>query len=162
MTERMATWDASDRAACGVPTLELTELYRRWGEGEPGIIATSNIMVDPLHLEARGNMIVGADAPILADCGSNGDSDVDLDATRSEGFQDIALAAKAKGSLIVGRISHPGRQCSKDLEEDAVSASDVQVSSNNELRVQFVKPHAATNEEIKRIVGALFTRGRLS
>lgn len=46
---------------------------------------------------------------------------------RFEKFKELATAAKANGSLIVGQITHPGRQVKFSLSPESISASDVQL-----------------------------------
>ena len=58
MTERLSSWDPKDLAARGVPSKELINVYRRWGEGGMGTILTGNVMIEPDQLEAAGNPIV--------------------------------------------------------------------------------------------------------
>ncbi|KAI8623286.1 hypothetical protein F5Y19DRAFT_468622 [Xylariaceae sp. FL1651] len=70
-----------------VPTKELVNVYRRWGEGDFGTIATGNIMVEYDNLEAAGNPIIPREAPFSGD--------------RFDGFREVALASKAHGSLVL-------------------------------------------------------------
>lgn len=58
MTERMASWDAENLEARGVPSRELINLYKRWGEGNIGLIFTGNIMIEYDHIEAAGNCFI--------------------------------------------------------------------------------------------------------
>lgn len=46
---------------------------------------------------------------------------------RFEAFKEMASTAKAHGSLIVGQVSHPGRQCEIRIQKNPISASDVQL-----------------------------------
>jgi 2,4-dienoyl-CoA reductase-like NADH-dependent reductase (Old Yellow Enzyme family) len=118
----------------GVPTKEYIELYRRWGEGQLGVIVLGNLMVRYDAVEAFGN-------PIFRD---NHDG-------RLEKFKEMTAAAKAHGSLVIAQLSHPGRQGGKALNPNPVSASDVQLKikwAGNE----FNKPRALTVPEIKEIV----------
>lgn len=46
MTERLSSWDPKNFEARGVPSKNLINVYRRWGEGEFGIILTGNIMIE--------------------------------------------------------------------------------------------------------------------
>lgn len=69
---------------------------------------------------------------------------------RVEAFGKVVSAAKAHGSLIVAQLSHPGRQGSKFLNPNPVSASDVHLTikwAGNE----FAKPRAMTVPEIKEM-----------
>lgn len=137
MTERLSSWDAVHKEKRGVPSPELIRVYERWGEGQYGVILTGNIMVDYHQLEAKGNPIIPLEAP--------------FEGERFERFKQLATAAKAHGSLIVGQVSHPGRQVEEVINPDPVSASDVQLQADV-FGMKFAKPHAASLEEIKDIV----------
>ena len=50
MTERISTWDPKNLEARGIPTPELINVYKRWGEGGFGIILTGNILIDLVNL----------------------------------------------------------------------------------------------------------------
>ncbi|KAL3422817.1 NADH oxidase 1 [Phlyctema vagabunda] len=139
MTERLSSWDPKDFAARGIPSKDLINVYKRWGEGEYGQILTGNIMIEYDQLEAMGNPIVPRDA--------------EFSGPRFEAFKELASAAKAHGSLVVGQISHPGRQVENRVQKNPVSASDIQLKGNV-MGMSFNKPHAATQEEINRIVDA--------
>ncbi|KIW15453.1 hypothetical protein PV08_05499 [Exophiala spinifera] len=137
MTERLSSWDPVQKEKRGVPSKELINVYRRWGEGRLGLILTGNIMVDYDQLEAAGNPIIPLEAPFQGD--------------RFEAFKELATQAKAHGSLIVGQVSHPGRQVPAQVNSDPVSASDVQLEGEV-LGMRFAKPHAASLDEIKDII----------
>jgi 2,4-dienoyl-CoA reductase-like NADH-dependent reductase (Old Yellow Enzyme family) len=138
MTERLCDWPEDHQQhieSRGAPTPEYINLYRRWGEGEIGMIVSGNTMVRYDAVEAFGN-------PILVD---NHDG-------RVAKYRDMVNAAKAHGSLIVAQLSHPGRQGGKALNPSPVSASDVQLKikwAGNE----FAKPKPLTRDGIKEIVG---------
>ena len=114
MTERMATYDAANPELRGSPSQQLFTLYEKWAKGEYGVIVTGNIMVDTVNLEAAGNLIIPRDAP--------------FDGTRFAQFVELAKRAKSSGSLCLGQVNHPGRQCSTTFQLDPVSASDVQLN----------------------------------
>jgi 2,4-dienoyl-CoA reductase-like NADH-dependent reductase (Old Yellow Enzyme family) len=137
MTERISTWHPTDLPARGIPTPELVNIYRRWGEASLGTILTGNIMIDYDQLEAPGNMIIPPKAP--------------FDGERFEGFKQLATEAKKHGSIIVGQVSHPGRQVEDRIQKDPVSASDI-LLVNKLLGQTFAKPHAASQQEIHDIV----------
>ncbi|KAH6628976.1 hypothetical protein C7974DRAFT_393567 [Boeremia exigua] len=139
MTERMASWDPAHPARRGVPSSELINLYRRWGEGRYGMILTGNVMVDVANLEAPGNLVIPLDPPDLQH--------------RADAWSKLARAAKQHGSLIVGQISHPGRQVDARLQKDPVSASDVHLDKEV-FGMTFAKPHAASLAEINQLVAA--------
>lgn len=133
MTERLSSWDPKNLEARGIPSRELINAYKRWGEGAIGLILTGNIMFEYDHLEAPGNPIVPKDAP--------------FEGERFEAFKEMATQGKAHGSLMVGQVSHPGRQVTENVQKDPVSASDVhlEVSFGG---MSFAKPHAASEKEI--------------
>ncbi|KAK5048688.1 hypothetical protein LTR84_005779 [Exophiala bonariae] len=139
MTERLASWDPVELETRGVPSEDLVNLYRRWGQGGFGTILTGNIMIDPINLESAGNMIT----PIQPS---------DLSA-RANAYKKLALAAKSDGSLVIGQISHPGRQVEDRLQKDPVSASDIHLDKEI-WGMKFARPHAASKDEIKGLVDA--------
>jgi 2,4-dienoyl-CoA reductase-like NADH-dependent reductase (Old Yellow Enzyme family) len=117
-----------------VPSPAYVHLYRRWGEGDIGVIVSGNIMVRYDAVEAYGN-------PILVD---------DHDG-RVAKYKEVTDAAKAYGSLIVAQLSHPGRQGNKYLNPNPVSASDVHLTikwAGNE----FAKPRPLSVEDIRGLV----------
>ncbi|KAK2758956.1 hypothetical protein FQN54_003054 [Arachnomyces sp. PD_36] len=139
MTERLSTWDPVDLPRRGIPTKELINAYRRWGEGVPGVNVTGNMMITYEHLEHAGNAIIPPDAPFSGE--------------RFHAFKELATEAKRYGSLIVGQVSHPGRQVSSDLVQDTISASDVRLQFKGKKgATMFAKPHPASKAEIDDIV----------
>lgn len=137
MTERLSTWDPQNLEARGIPTDDLINLYKRWGEGDLGLILTGNIMIDFDQLEAAGNAVIPRDAK--------------PEGKRFEAFSRLAAESKAHGSLIVVQVCHPGRQVESRIQKDPVSASDIQLKGKI-LGMTFEKPHAASREEIRGIV----------
>lgn len=128
MSERQASWDPKDFASRGIPSTNLVNVYKRWGEGEYGQILTGNVMIEYDHLEAMGNPIIPLDAP--------------TEGLRFERFAAMAKAGKAHGSLMVAQVSHPGRQVENRVQPNPISASDVQLEglSNFLLRRAFPFP----------------------
>jgi len=137
MTERLSSWSPTDLPARGIPSKELINVYRRWGEGSIGLTLTGNIMIEFDHLEAAGNAIIPR---------SEGFS-----GSRFEAFKELATQAKKHGSLIVGQVSHPGRQVIDKIQSDPVSASDVHLTKKLGP-MSFAKPHAASLKEIEGVV----------
>lgn len=137
MTERISSWDPQNFEARGIPTDNLINVYKRWGEGDLGLILTGNIMMEYDQLEAAGNPIIPRTAK--------------PEGKRFEAFRRLAAESKAHGSLIVGQVSHPGRQVGSRIQKDPVSASDVHLEGTV-MGMTFEKPHPASNEEIERIV----------
>ncbi|GAP86850.1 putative oxidoreductase [Rosellinia necatrix] len=137
MTERLSSWDLKEVQKRGIPSKELINMYRRWGEGGLGLIVTGNVMLYYDQLEARGNSVIPRDAPFFDE--------------RFQAFSDLAAQAKAHGSLIVAQLSHPGRQAPDSIQPYPVSASDVHLEGTA-LGSTFAKPRAMTKEEIRDVV----------
>ncbi|KAI4251391.1 MAG: hypothetical protein LQ352_004879 [Teloschistes flavicans] len=137
MTERISSWDPKNFEARGIPSKNLINVYKRWGEGQIGTILTGNIMMEYDQLEAAGNPIIPRTAPFSGE--------------RFEAFKELATASKAHGSLIIGQVSHPGRQCASNIQPDPVSASDIQLEGQV-MGLSFNRPHPASPEEIERII----------
>ena len=138
MTERLSSWDPKDFQKRGVPSENLINVYRRWGEGGFGVILTGNIMVAYDQLEAPGNPIIPPEAKA-----EEGDK-------RFDSFKKMAEVSKKDGALVVGQVSHPGRQVEQRLQPDPVSASDIQLEGEV-MGMKFAKPHAASKDEIVAI-----------
>ena len=136
MTERLSSWDPKNLQTRGIPSEGLINVYKRWGEGGFGNILTGNIMIHPEHLEAAGNPIIPGDAQFSGE--------------RFNAFQKLATEAKANGCLIVGQLSHPGRQTPDSIQPNPISPSDVQLESND-LGMTFAKPRAMTEEDLKNV-----------
>ncbi|KAK6075645.1 nadh oxidase [Seiridium cupressi] len=138
MGEGLASWSPRVHHDRGIPTDELVELYRRWGEGENGwgVIITGNVETDFQSISASGDMI------ITTDCKPGG--------KRFEMFKKIAAVGKASGSLMIAQITHPGAKVQYKLNPVAISASEVSPEGKN--GVKYGKPHAATRQEIARLI----------
>ena len=137
MTERLSSWNPENFNARGIPTQNIINVYKRWGEGKLGAICTGNLMIEYDQLEAAGNLIVPRGAEFKGE--------------RFEAFKKLAEASKAHGSLLFGQLSHPGRQTWDKLQNDPVSASDVKLEGTI-MGMTFAKPHAASEEEIERVI----------
>ena len=137
MTERLSTWDPKDLSVRGIPSPELINVYRRWGEGGYGTILTGNVMIHPKELEAAGNAIIPPDAPFSGE--------------RFKAFEKLATAAKSKGCLIFAQVSHAGRQVSDKIQPHPISASDIQLESGR-MGMAYGKPRAATTKDIKSVI----------
>ncbi|KAF5536106.1 transcriptional regulator, partial [Fusarium napiforme] len=138
MAESLASWDPEVVSKRGIPTDELIELYRRWGEGKNnfGIVVTGNIDIDLTSVGAAASPGIPVDAP--------------FEGERFEKFKQLATAAKKDGSLFLAQVNHPGRQVPYKFNPVAISASDVQLDPK--LGMTFGKPHAATKDEIAQII----------
>jgi 2,4-dienoyl-CoA reductase-like NADH-dependent reductase (Old Yellow Enzyme family) len=103
------------------------------------LTSAGNIMLAYDQLEGPGNPIIPFGAPFSGE--------------RFEAFKELGAQAKKHGSLVLGQVSHPGRQTERRLQPDPVSASDVQLEGEV-MGMRFAKPHAATKDEIKQIIAA--------
>jgi hypothetical protein len=137
MTERLSSWDPKVFERRGIPSKGLINVYRRWGEGGIGHILTGNIMIEYDHLEAAGNPIIPRGSEFSGE--------------RFEAFKEMASEAKKEGSLMVGQVSHPGRQVQDTIQKNPISASDVQLTGNL-MGMTFAKPRAATEEDISNVI----------
>ena len=122
MTEGMA--DRNDQA-----TQRHATLYRRWSEGEAGLLITGNVMVDARYLERPGNVCVETsdDQPHLRHWATEGQSN------------DCPLWMQ---------INHPGRQVAKMVSKTPVAPSPVQLK----LGGYFAEPRALTEDDILDII----------
>lgn len=136
MTERLSTWDPQVLEKRGIPTPELINVYRRWGEGEFGVVLSGNVMFEYDHLEAAGNPIIPVDAP--------------FEGERFEAFKALAAAGKKHGSLFIAQISHPGRQVFESIQKHPISASDVKL--DDAMGQSFGKPRPMEKKDIDRVV----------
>ncbi|KAJ6007326.1 Aldolase-type TIM barrel [Penicillium herquei] len=137
MSEHLASFSATDVDSRGIPSPELIHAYKVWGESEIGINLTGNVMIDPGHLEAAGNMVIPQNA--------------EYSGLRFERFRELAAVGKANGSLIIAQVGHPGRQTPKAIQPNPISASDVQLVSAAQGR-EFGKPQAMTKEDILQLI----------
>lgn len=124
MTEGLA-----DVAGHSTPALET--LYRRWSDGGAGLLITGNVMVDRRYLERPGNLVID----------DNGGTDK---------LHRLAQAGTAAGNHLWMQISHPGRQCSRLVNNRPVSPSPVRLKILN----NFARPRALETEEIPQIIDA--------
>jgi 2,4-dienoyl-CoA reductase-like NADH-dependent reductase (Old Yellow Enzyme family) len=134
MSERLATFSTFDPDGRGQPTEELVRLYETWAKGDIGIIVTGNIQIKKDHLEATGNTII----------------DRDLPSVYLQEWTEVARAAKSQGSLVIGQLSHPGRQVSINIQPYPEAPSDVEQPSTG--GVFFGRPMPLTKDGIKDIV----------
>ncbi|KAF5019957.1 hypothetical protein F66182_8016 [Fusarium sp. NRRL 66182] len=137
MSEKLATWDFKHVSARGFPTKELITLYKNWGAGGWGSILTGNIIIDPVNLEGPGNLVIPAEEG--------------FEGRRFDGYKELATEAKKHGSLIIGQVSHAGRQVEAWLQPNPISASDVQLRSSSMNRT-FGVPRPATKEDIATVI----------
>lgn len=137
MTERLSTWDAKVLENRGIPTKELINVYRRWGQGGFGVLLTGNVMIEYDHLESPGCAIIPRGSPFSGD--------------RFEAFRELASVSTKHGSLIVAQVSHPGRQVYQSVQQNPISASDVQLNLNR-MGMSFGKPRAMETEDFENVI----------
>ncbi|GAA5854616.1 hypothetical protein JCM9279_005712 [Rhodotorula babjevae] len=136
MTERLCTYDDKDLGSRGQSTAEYNRLYEEWGKGKIGVIVLGNIPVDYEGLEAKKNAII--------------DNRSSYDPVES--LKPAINFSKAHGSLVIGQLTHGGRQVSEEVTKTPVSSSDVQCPPMGGMT--FAKPRPLTLEEIDRLVTA--------
>lgn len=137
MTERLSSWDPRELPRRGIPSRDLVNVYRRWGEGGFGVVLTGNVMIEYDHVEASGNPIIPREAPFSGE--------------RFGAFRDLAAAAKRHGSLVLAQVSHPGRQVSESIQKSPISASDVKLDKTVS-GMQFAKPRPMDKDDFDRVV----------
>ncbi|KAF5009412.1 hypothetical protein FDECE_4344 [Fusarium decemcellulare] len=136
MTERLSTWDPNKFEARGIPTTELINVYKRWGEGGFGVVLTGNIMIEYDHIEAAGNIIIPQNSSFSGE--------------RFEAFRTLAKVSKAHGSLVMAQLNHPGRQAASYGQSQPISASDVQL--DGEVMGKFKKPRPMVQADFKAVI----------
>ncbi|KAJ3547697.1 hypothetical protein NM208_g1381 [Fusarium decemcellulare] len=137
MAESLGFWSASEPGSIGIPTDGYGNLYRRWGENEWGVIVTGQIDIDT-SLYHLGNVIIGREHhPTPGDL-------------RFERFKQVASAATAHGSLLIGQLVHVGRQADARVSKETIAASAIQLEPR--LGMAFSKPREATKTDITAAV----------
>ncbi|KAK6066340.1 hypothetical protein SCUP234_12120 [Seiridium cupressi] len=90
---------------------ELASSKMHWGEGKNsrGVIITGNIDIEFYALDGTADMVI---TPERA-----------FEGERFEKFKEVAAAAKAGMSMMIGQVTHPGRQVQARVNKAALSAS---------------------------------------
>src|SRR4051812_49342276 len=101
-----------------LPTGRHERLYRRWAMGGAGLLVTGNVMIDPAHAVARGDVAV-SDA--------------------KSAFARWAAAAAREGVPTLLQLNHPGRQTPRALTPAPVAPSAVLLERS---RFLFAPPRA--------------------
>ena len=140
MTERISSWDLKKFSSRGIPSPNLMNVYKCWGEGGAGTILTGNIALEFNHLEAPGNPIIPRGKAPKGE--------------RFEAFKKLATVAKAQGSLVIGRVSHPARQVAENIQPHPISTSDVRLEGHP-LGMTFTETRPANSEDIKNFIEGL-------
>jgi 2,4-dienoyl-CoA reductase-like NADH-dependent reductase (Old Yellow Enzyme family) len=131
MTEGLA--DPRGRASDG-----LVRLYSRWARGGCGLLISGNVLIDRLHLERPGNVIVDR-AP---------------DAGAMAALRAWAQAARAGGAGFWMQISHSGRQTPRTVNPRPKAPSAVPVDIPGK---QFGEPVPLDEEEIAAVIARFVT-----
>ncbi|KAM0207795.1 hypothetical protein ACHAQD_011880 [Fusarium lateritium] len=137
MAESLGTYDASDPKSIGIPTQRYMNLYQRWGENGWGVIVTGQIDVDS-NLYHLGNVVISKEHQAVPND------------TRFEAFKQVAAAATAQGSLLIGKIVHVGRQADARVSQETIAASAIPLKPR--LGMAFAKPREATKADISEVV----------
>ncbi|CAJ0578149.1 unnamed protein product, partial [Mesorhabditis spiculigera] len=136
LTERVSSYCPENPKENGLPSETIINMYGKWGNGGFGIILTGNVIVDPLHLESPGNIIISRenDSPKLREL-----------------LKRYAAACKQDGALAIVQLSHGGRQTSEIVNPHPRSASDVQLMGKRR-GFGFGKPTPYTEDELRNDV----------
>lgn len=126
MTEGLAT-------IAGVPTPALERLYGIWSDGGAGLLLTGNIMIDAMHLERPGNVVLEGAA----------------DTTMHAALAGWAQASTRAGNHTWVQLSHAGRQTQKMVNPRPKAPSAVKLGLPGG---QFGEPEALSGDEIDAIV----------
>ena len=121
-----------------LPTARHERLYRRWATGGAGLLVTGNVMIDPAHAVARGDVAIG-------------------DAKGA--FRRWADAAAHEGVPTFLQLSHPGRQTPRALTPAPVAPSAVLLERS---RLLFAPPRALSPLEIEGLVRRFAVAARLA
>ncbi|KAI0205394.1 NADH oxidase [Astrocystis sublimbata] len=135
-SEGLSSFDDEDIESRGIPSSQLVNFYARIARGGWGQILTGNIQISYTDLESPGNAIIPPGAAFSG--------------PRFDAFAAIAASGKSHGSLIVGQVSHAGRQVREAQQPHPISASAVQLVASH--MGKFGVPRAATREDIGQIV----------
>jgi 2,4-dienoyl-CoA reductase-like NADH-dependent reductase (Old Yellow Enzyme family) len=126
MTEGMAD-------GAGRPTERLQRLYDAWGRGGAGLLITGNVIIDRLHLERPGNVVIEAEP----------------DAAMRAALRGWAKAARVQGAGLWMQISHAGRQTQRTVNPTPLAPSAVPVALPGK---QFGVPREITEGEIQTLI----------
>lgn len=135
MTERLCSYDHDNLDERGKPTEAYRKLYEEWAKGGTGIIVLGNMPCDRTHLEAMRNAVLDPDNPW----------------DPVEAFKPTIAAAKSHGALVIGQVTHGGRQTPNVVNKHPISSGDLGTPPLGGA-LEFAKPRPATIDEIHDIV----------
>ena len=114
------------------PSKSLINTYKTWGQGNPGLLMTGNIMIDYKAIGEPRNVVV------------EDDRDMAL-------LKEWAQTTKETGVELWPQINHPGRQAFGKINKEVVAPSAIPVHIKG-LKGMFKTPRALTEEEILDII----------
>ena len=117
----------------GLPTPELTRLYKIWADGGSGMLLSGNIQIDADHLERPGNVII----------------DRELTEDERAKFREWTAAGTSNGNHFWAQISHAGRQCQKMINPTPKAPSAVKLGLPGG---QFGEPVPMTDADIEAVI----------
>jgi 2,4-dienoyl-CoA reductase-like NADH-dependent reductase (Old Yellow Enzyme family) len=123
-----------------LPDERLISLYRRWGEGDAGLLITGNVMVHAEALTGPGGIVLDDRASI-------------------DPFVRWAEAGKGGGAAMWMQISHPGRQVRAEMPGVSWAPSAVAIELGKHSK-RFSPPVAMTEEQIAATVERFATSAR--
>ncbi|KAI6177404.1 Oxidored-FMN domain-containing protein [Aphelenchoides bicaudatus] len=132
MSELMSSFSLDEPKKIGIPSNQLINLYEKFAYGEFGVIATGNIIIDHLHLEAAGNMVISKETE---------------SAEKDRQFKRLTTTAKSTNGFIIAQLNHCGRQTPAVINSTPFSASDHQL--NVRIKGGFRKPKTLNAKQIK-------------
>ncbi|KAI6195626.1 hypothetical protein M3Y94_01009300 [Aphelenchoides besseyi] len=131
LSEQQATFTPNQLHTHGVPYQSLINLYQKWGNSGFGMILTGNIMIDHLHLEGPGNVIVSKETESR---------------DKRQKLTAMARAMKDDGALAIVQLNHGGRQTPDTINPTPFSSTDVGIKRT---KTAYGKPKRLSREEIR-------------
>ncbi|MEL6865201.1 MAG: NADH:flavin oxidoreductase/NADH oxidase family protein [Bacteroidota bacterium] len=131
MTERLSGVDY-------LPNRQHLKLYRSWAKAGAGLMISGNILVDRQHLESAGNIVV------------NENSDLSI-------VREWVQVARAEGQHFWAQINHAGRQTTRLVNGQPLSASAVQLRKMG----LFARPKAMSTTQIEEVIECFVNTARL-
>lgn len=122
MAEGLAT-------AHGLPTTRHQRLYETWARGGAGLLVTGNVMIDPDHRSASGDVVLREDAHGT--------------------FAAWSAAVTRHGAPLFMQLNHPGRQAPRRLCARPIAPSAVAMERASWL---FAAPRALSVSEIEALI----------
>ena len=115
-------------------------------------MVTGNIQIKKDHLEASGTPLLFYPTSSLNRNIIVGNAIIDRDLPRDyfENYKEVARAAKSCGSLVLGQLSHPGRQVSITIQPYPESSSCIEHPATS--GVLFARPTPLTKDGIRDII----------